>query len=247
MMMMPNYSMAYGKKKRGRGSSFVRRRSMYSRIPRKRRSYASVGAKRKTRMVEHKFLDGLVGPITALTAGVFLSTSHNFVPQGFAENERIGRKITIKSLEVRGSIVLPPTETLGNMDNRVRIIFYIDHQTNGAAATLDEIVNTSGTVSINAFRDLANQQRFRLIYDTWFDLPVRAVLQDAATTGDNVPSSTGFKFVRKLNLSIQFDDGVTTGAISSQRTNNIGAFCICEQTSVAPIVAYTFRIRYTDA
>lgn len=220
----------------------VRRHTMYSRIPRFRRAPYSCVPR-----VEHKFLDGTSGPITALVAGAFMHTTLNFVAQGTTQSQRVGRKITVKSLEVRGDIKLPDTGSLLFMDNRVRLIFFIDKQTNGAAATLDEIINLSGTVTINSFRDLANQQRFRIIYDQWFDLPVRAVLQDSAATGDSVPIELGFKFKKALNLPIMFDDGVSTGAISSQRSNNIGSFCIASQSVIAPIVSYTFRIRFTDA
>lgn len=216
---------------------------MYPLVPRYRRPLY----RRGRLAVEHKFLDGTSGPITALTTGAFMHTTMNFVAQGTTESERIGRKIVVKSLEVRGEIRLPDTGTLLNMDQRVRLIYFIDKQTNGAAATLDEIVNTSGTVTINAMRDLANQQRFRVIYDKMFDLPVRAVIQDSTSTGDSVPIEIGFKFMRKLNLPIEFDNGVSTGAISSQRSNNIGSFCISSSTSVAPVVSYTFRIRYADA
>lgn len=189
----------------------------------------------------------VVGPITSSTTGAFLISTHNTVPQNLTESGRTGRTILITSLQVRGTIQLSTDPTIGNLDQRVRIIFFIDSQTNGEAATLDEIINTSGTVDIDSFRDLANIQRFRVIYDRVFDLPVQGVAQDSATTFESIPISKGFQFSRKLNLKIQYDDGVTTGAISTQRSNNIGAFSVCEAGQKAPTVVYTSRIRYTDA
>ncbi len=194
-----------------------------------------------------KFLDGFAGVISVTLTGVPGLISHNVVPQGADASSRNGRKITVRSLEVTGSMVLPSTVTLGDMDQRCRIIFYIDKQTNGGFPFVDQLLASLpeiGTPSIFSFYDLNEEGRFVFIYDEIFDLPVRAIKD---STGENAPSTTSFGFSRDLNVPIEYDQSATTGAIGTQRTNNIGSLLICEQAAVQPTVAYGFRIRYTDS
>lgn len=191
---------------------------------------------------ELKFLDGFSGIHTAGVFGNIVVVSHNVVPQGTGQTQRVGRKIIVQSLSVRGSMQLPSTSTIGDMDQRLRIVFYVDTQTNGSNPIIPEMLN-GDPVSIFTFRELSNLSRIKFIFDETFDMPVLAMTGG----GVSAPTSTGFRFSRKLNLPIEYDATATTGALATQRTNNIGSFMISEQTDVAPTILYVWRIRYTDA
>lgn len=202
--------------------------------------------KRMALYSELKFLDGFSGVVTSKSTGEIVLLSHNIVPQGTAQSSRIGRKITIRSLDVRGGMILPSTGLTDDMDNRLRIVFYIDTQTNGASATVPEIFRplpSIGVVSIFSFYELSNESRFQIIYDETFDFPIGAI----DLLGENAPISQSFAFSCNLDLPIEYDATATTGAIGTQRTNNIGSLVIAEQGAVLPSIGYGFRIQYTDS
>lgn len=235
--------------------SYARKRMMVSRA---KRGYLRTGGfygrfgsgMRRARgfQVERKFLDAARSLVTVAETGTMLINSHNVVPQGNTQSERIGRKITIKALHVKGHYHLNSTAIFQQADQRIRLIFAVDKQTNGAAATLSEVLSFGlASVEINAFRNLANVSRFDILYDRVFNLPNDAVFQDSATTGDTLPKSWGFQFTKKMNLTIEYDASATTGVIATQRTNNIFAFAIAENADNLPSVEYIFRIRYADA
>lgn len=190
---------------------------------------------------EWKFFD-IFASATASLTGVIVAASHNVIPQGTGPSERLGRKITIRSLQVQGSFQLPTTLVVAHMAQRIRIVFYIDTATNGSARPVDEMLSGPPT-SIFAFRELSNEPRIPFIYDEQFDVPVWAV----HSTGTSIPTTTGFEFNCKLNLPIEFDASATTGEIATQRTNNIGSFIVCEAGDNPATVAYVSRIRYTDS
>lgn len=209
--------------------------------------FGSMGRRMRRSQVERKFLDGEIDIVTIPDTGAMLASSHNVVVQGNAEDQRIGRKIMIKALHVKGQVALLGTTLTTDMEQRVRVIFAVDKQTNGAAATLADVIDFAG-VEINAFRNLANVSRFDILYDRTFNLNVTAIAQSAAGTFVSAPQTYGFSFSKRLNLPIEFDATATDGSLATQRTNNIFAFAIAQEGGTAkdPEVSYIFRIRFTD-
>lgn len=189
---------------------------------------------------EWKFFE-LFASGTASITGVIIQASHNEVVQGTGPRERLGRKITIRSLQVQGSFQLPTTLIVAHMAQRIRIVFYIDTATNGSARVVSEMLSGPPT-SIFAFRELSNEPRIPFIYDEQFDVPVWAV----HSTGTSIPTTTGFEFDCELNLPIEFDGSAPTGELGTIRTNNIGCFIVCEAGDNPATIAYVSRIRYTD-
>lgn len=253
--LMP-YHRGYRKRKRAYGRRGYTKKRMMVRRPqrgylRTAGFYGRFGSgMRRSRgvQVEHKFLDATRTLITVAETGTDLINSHNVVPQGNTQSQRIGRKIVIKALHVKGHYHLNSTNIFQQADQRLRLIFAVDKQTNGAVALRSQVISFGlASVEINAFRNLANLSRFHILYDRVFNMPNDAVLQDAATTGDTLPKSWGFQFTKRMNLTIEYDASATTGVISTQRTNNIFAFAIAENADNPPSVEYIFRIRYADA
>ncbi len=245
---MPRY-VGYGRKrKRGRYSAAYKRKRMM--VPYSKRGYlrtAGFYGRFAGRGAELKFLDGQLTNQSITATGTFLFTTHNIVAQGNSQSERIGRKITIRSIRVKGTIKMFAQDQIGDMEQRVRILFVVDSQANGAAPTIDEVLNFAGVLGINSFRDLANVRRYRVIYDRVFDLPVMGVAADGISTFLNIPTSKGWGFSKKMHLPIEYDSSSTTGSLSTQRSNNIFSFAIAENTNESPFVSFVFRIRYSDA
>lgn len=93
----------------------------------------------------------------------------NAIVEGSDYNERIGRKVTITSIHLRGAYVEEAQSELAKMSNNVRIILYLDRQCNASAATVaDILVPDSGpTNDEKSFNKLENSERFIIIKD-WF-------------------------------------------------------------------------------
>lgn len=83
----------------------------------------------------------------------------NLIAAGTDYNQRIGRQVHIKSIEIRA--VLPPMTT--ELLNRWKLMLVWDKQPNGALAAVSDILDTATSVSMN---NLENRNRFRVIR-TW--------------------------------------------------------------------------------
>lgn len=192
---------------------------------------------------EHKFLD-TQQIIQQISNNGTILAGLNHIAQGNGESERTGRKVTVRSLRIKGEWHMPSTATVADQDQRIRIVVYCDKQTNGTVATIPLIHSLAGTVNINSFRSLANVSRFNILYDKTFNIPINAL---AASNDANVPLIRGFRFNRTgLNIPLEFDDSAPDGSIATIRTNNIGVYAISNRANEPPEVTFIARIRYSD-
>ncbi len=193
---------------------------------------------------ELKFLDTVKALTNLTTGGVVLDASLNVIPQGNTESERIGRKVVLKMLRFKGKITSAATTVLTETEQRYRIVVYCDKQTNGAAATAIQIFGAAPT--LDSFRELANQDRFTILYDKTKDFVIPAVAQTAAGTFSTYLISRTFHANIRLNLPIEFDSSATTGVITSIRSNNVGILGFTETGNAPLSLSYIARVRYSD-
>lgn len=189
---------------------------------------------------ELKFLDFAVVQSAVLAAGD-IEPSLNIVIQNDKETGRIGRKIFIKRVQLKGHIELA-TETDAAVvakSDRLRIIMYLDKQANGAPAIPDDILQTT---DINSWRDMEHVNRFRILYDKTHVLN-RLTVQ--SKTGPVFDSSNVLKnFSMGKNTSLEIIYNGTTGAMGTIQSNNIGILFISENAKIS--FKGISRIRYTD-
>ncbi len=190
------------------------------------------------RNAELKFFDGTKTATVMGSSGTIFDDSLNEIVQGVTESNRIGRKCTIRSLHMRGSIVKPVSADITVGADRVRIIVYLDKQANGATAAITDIVESASTGS---FLNLANSGRFRMIYDKIMTFNTLAAAGDG-TANDLVERGMHWAFNWKCMLPIEFSS--TTGAIGEIKSNNIGVLCFSDNN--ASTFAYNWRIRFSD-
>lgn len=188
---------------------------------------------------ELKFFD-TTDTFAALVPAGEIKNSLNLIPQGVTESTRIGRKCTIRSLQIRGNLNLPPVAGVSAAGGSVvRIIVYQDKQANGVAATVTDILNTA---DIHSFRNLANSHRFRILKDSTIDINPTAAAGDG-TTNDTTSVYKSWECYLRVNVPLEFSS--TTGAITELRSNNLGILAISE-TSSNIIFNYNCRVRYSD-
>lgn len=161
------------------------------------------------------------------------------IAQGVDENQRVGRKCVIKSIQLRGSTVGVPAAA-ASFATTVYLYVVLDKQCNGAAAAVTDVF-TSADLS-KAFRVLDNQDRFVILKK----LRMRHVSQAGVTTAYNV-TNIPFDFYKKCNIPIEYDNSVTTGAIGSIRSNNIFLIAGADsQSDDLVTLGGNCRVRFSD-
>lgn len=195
----------------------------------------TAGAYRRSQpqAAEKKYWDVQVTNVGDMTSGSVLN-SLNLIPQGTTDQKRIGNKITIRNINIRGQFSLDDQGTGAFTSCIMRVILFVDKQCNGATATVADILTTA---DINSFRNMDQVERFVILKDKNYTLPVTAA--NVLHTSD---STRTWNISKKCNYDVHFSS--TTGAITEIRSNNVGLLYITSNTIVnAEGIA---RIKFTD-
>ncbi len=219
-----------------------RRRKAYESFPRTfRKGYDRTGGfygKFGKLGTELKFHDTDIDDAVVAVGGA-ISTGVNIIAQGTGESERIGRKIIIKWIHCKLTVSLPTINsnvTIG-LGDILRVMIYIDKQTNGAnSAVLDHLE----TAVYDSFRNLANKGRFIYLLDRSYTLNRLNSAADSTTTMDSAEVIRFIKWSKKLNTVIEFDS--TVGAITEMRSNAIGVLYI-SRTGIVSVLNH-IRLRF---
>ena len=96
----------------------------------------------------------------------------NGIVQGAGNNQRIGNKVSLKALRMKGQIINLATA----VQTHARLLVVYDKQPNGALPTYATVMQTrdnAGAASNTAFSDpnFDNKERFTILRDTTFVLP----------------------------------------------------------------------------
>lgn len=163
----------------------------------------------------------------------------NGIATGTDFTDRIGRKVALKSLFIRGRIC--------NIDNNIgptvaRLIVVYDMQTNGAAPSVTDILKSATS---QAQLNLNNRDRFKVIVDKQWGLGqiVDTATQTYAAGQDTYP----IRIFRKLpNLDQQFQG--TTAAVGSIATGALWMVTIGDQpANGGGQFGVSTRVRFTDS
>lgn len=185
---------------------------------------------------ELKFLDNTWDSDPVPSAGVIALNTVNNVAAGTGESQRVGRKITIKSIHLRWVNVIKASASNADTDDGLRLILYLDKQANGAAATVTDILETADYLSFN---NLSNRNRFRVLMDRVVDV---SSMSGGSSTAFGAAAKTKQAHLR-CDIPIEFSS--TTGAITEMRSNNVGVLIISDNQEAECVG--NVRIRYTDS
>lgn len=162
----------------------------------------------------------------------------NGVAIGDDFTDRDGRRTTMKSLFIRGT-VYPIDET--TEPTLARIIVVYDRQSNGAAPVFADLLTVTTSV---AHLNLNNRSRFQIIADEQFF--IGKVTTTATQTYAGSPTGHSVNIFRKLNLETQFSG--TGATVASIATGSIYMFTVGNQAvNAGCIFQVATRIRFTDA
>ena len=207
----------------------------------------------KPNMNEIKYCDVPFSDDNFVPVGSWAPILLNGVAQGAGQHNRIGNKIAMKSLKIRGQILQLATEvpTYG------RIIVYYDKQTNGANAALGDLLATTAqdgaiTSTIWSEMNLRNVERFIILRDYTISLP-------SATYTMGVQTNVGFDPGQNSNGGSIFDvdmfiklKGLTTlyktanALIADVSTGGLFMVCLTYGSAARWVFRNTERLRYYD-
>ncbi len=217
------------------------RPSKYQRTAPTRVTYKSVprliqktGSYNKTE--EIKFHDVATGSTTLSTTGTDYVGSMVGIAQAITESGRLGRKISLKSIHIRGQLLLASNATMTSAFDRARILVVLDYQSNGATIGTSQVLQTT---DIDSFRNLENNSRFKVLMDETYVINASAAAGNG-TTNATASSVINFEFHKKLK-DIPIEYSGATAAISELRSNNIVIIGISEAGRVALKTHYRTR------
>lgn len=211
---------------------------MYSKKPTyKRRAYKAKPRYAKPSIpmvkVEKKVNDIATAAYACDTTGSV--TALNLIDEGTGDSARIGRKIQLTSVQIRGFIQPADADT---GDSMVRVMLVWDKQVNGVIATIANILSAA---TANSFMNLDNRERFKVVCDEKFTLQQFNVA--SSLSGSALPLVDVYKKFSGVTIY----DG-TGGGIADINTGAM--YLVTIGTAVAAIGAtaqLACRVRYTDA
>lgn len=178
------------------------------------------------------------------------------ITQGTGPSQRVGNKVTLKSVYCRGSVVFQGwTNTdIGGYITNVRnqhifLALVLDKQANGTRPSVGSIYTKNGFLGdgFGPLRNMANTARFRVL-KTWdFYRNEEGILQDSAGTSDAPEVSKKWEWSMNLkDLQINFVPTTTTGNIADLTDNALHLVAFYEDNGyiTAPTLNYAMRFRF---
>lgn len=174
--------------------------------------------------VEFKHLENVNSATSSTTAALILL---NGMAPGDTGETRDGQSIRMKSVLMRGTILVNPSATA----TVHRTMLFLDTQPNGAAPGIGDILDTATNVlsPIN----ISNGSRFKILKDLFHNVDVAAN-----------PIITFQKFV-KLGFHTKYNAG-TAGTIADITTNALYILHMSSEATNTATFNYYFRSRFID-
>lgn len=193
---------------------------------------------------ELKFHDLDIDDAVVAGGGTIAQVSCLTIAEGNGESDRIGRKLTVKVIQWKYNVSMLPQASTANPQgtDTVRVILYLDKQTNGATATVTGILESA---DYQAFHNLANSGRFTVLHDAEINLKLNAACGDGSAANDWLGESFSKQFYKQCTIPIEYDNSATTGVITSMRSNNLGVLLL-SRSGVCNFDS-KMRIRYSDS
>ena len=187
--------------------------------------------------------------VTVPSAGFLI----NGLVQGAGQFQRIGNKIAMKSLRIRGQIVNLST----NIQTMVRIVIVYDKQSNGAIPNSSTVLATRDTAGAStntaySFLNMDYVERFTIIRDYAVTLPsvshAAGVLTNVGFESGQTPTGESMLNVDlfiKLKGLLALYKGATS-AIADIATGGLYMYCLTQAGNNTWTSRNTMRLRYDD-
>lgn len=201
----------------------------------------------KASRVEKKVVDVVSASYPVENTGTQLALLNGCAP-GTNNYNRIGRKITMKTLQIRGRI--GPTDATDTIPSKVRMLVVYDKQANGVAPTYSNIVtsqNITGATSstVEDMINLDNRDRFEIIRDMNFEIGgITSTIDQTWASGE--PIKVVNEYIRLNDREVIYNAG-TAGTVGDITSGSLYVFFIGSQANaIGATFTGAFRLRFTD-
>ncbi len=168
--------------------------------------------------------------------------------QGDNEDQRIGKRITIKSAQVVGriNVAAQVNQTAVDAASLVYVALVQDKQSNGAQLSSEDVfINPSG-VSVTAAAPLRNLQfskRFRVL-KVWHGTLEVPVISYDGTNMEQGGATLPFRLDWKGEMIVEYSTKAGGAGVATVSDNSIHVVAFCSSVALAPSIAYNARIRF---
>lgn len=152
-----------------------------------------------------------------------------YCSQGTTVTTRIGNKVSIKDLTVRGLIKLTALEATGTS---VRVIFVYDRKPAGADAASSDVFTTDNQLNSGYNILGASKGRFQIFFDRTYSF-------------SSVATQRSFKMYTQKTFPIVYNGNA--GTVADLQRGNLLMMAMAEGNAAAINVDFGWRIRFTDA
>jgi len=194
------------------------------------------------------------GTFTFNTTALF--TAINLLTVGSSAWNRIGRKITMKSLYIQGNFFTTNTGLQTDIPQFARMIVVYDKQPNGALPAIADLLrdqvnsaSDSNVTSPQSGLNLNNRERFEIIRNLRWVLPTQGTGGTAAGPVTATADLMHFEEYAKLgNREVHYKADSSPGVIGDLATGSLFICTLGNQTSGNEPYAATMsiRLRYSD-
>lgn len=254
---MPRY---YNPRRRYRRRVFRRRvrRVPYSRrrlsgrrfitVPKTMQTY---GATAMRAIGQLKYVDEDVASSDTITANWFFEPLGANIAQGTSMITRIGNRILIKKIMIRGQINMVPATTgavVADASNWVKLIIVLDTQNNATdnSTTMAASGGLFNGTLWDDFRNLYRVGRYRILHESVVDLKSDIIVNTAGTDYAQTGCVKPIEIIIPCNIIIEYNQNATTGAITTMPSNAIYLGYVRKGGTANPVISYASRIRYKD-
>lgn len=190
---------------------------------------------------------GWAGAETDPAAGtLFCPTEGNDI------NDRVGRKVTVLAIKIRGFIYDPPSTDATELNPiKLRYVLYQDMQSNAVQSQAEELLASPG-VGTNQFQNTENFGRFRVLKDKEFTTPPRPITY-AGVDGETIvlyssAAMKTFKITHKFRKPVRVRFNATNAGTSGDIVDNSFHLIMGRSTTSRDVTyGYTCRVTYIDA
>lgn len=239
----------------------LKRKRQFRKVPRKvARPRLDVSPFSSMFQSEIKYFDSLLDDTAVATSMDWTGTELDpatlntlFAPtEGSGISNRVGRKVMVKGIRIRGILkyVNEINLTLGVEPTTIRLIMFMDQQTNGTQAQGEQLMQPPATADADlvtlSMMNLGSLGRFRVLKDTTL------TVQNPNTTYDGTNIETnGLNRTFKWNVSfknpIEINFNATNGGtVADIVDNSFHIIAAKGETTSNLILSYYCRTSYID-
>lgn len=184
---------------------------------------------------EKKFkdLDTTLSPTTS-GATLYLPT----LAVGTGQSQRIGRKVMITDILLKGTVRFAATSSSIAAFNRVRVMVVQDMQPNGAVFAVTDVLDTADLLS---YRNIPSAGRFKILYDHMFNSNPQCGGGDGTT---NWYGDQWFPLRINIKCCIDMEYDADPGIIDDCVHNSVHLLALEERAAPASSMHFDTRVRY---